>query len=248
MRNLILLLFSLNLFMPLGLNAQKELFSEANRAYQEENYLKAIRLYDSIYQAGQQNAALHFNMGNAYFQEGNIGRSILHYEKALKLKPQDDEILHNLEIARQKTVDRFEEVPENLFQASRLAIISLLSPDSWAALALIAFLLATIGFAAYLYSNYLRVSFIAIVAGLSIGLLSIILAWSHQSYLNNNQGIILLEDSSYVKSGPSESADDVFILHEGTKALRLEQFEGWSKIKLPDGKLGWLLSEEIAVI
>lgn len=234
--------------MPLGLNAQKELFSEANRAYQEENYLKAIRLYDSIYQAGQQNSALHFNMGNAYFQEGNIGRSILHYEKALKLKPQDDEILHNLEIARQKTVDRFEEVPENLFQASRLAIISLLSPDSWAALALIAFLLATIGFAAYLYSNYLRVSFIAIVAGLSIGLLSIILAWSHQSYLNNNQGIILLEDSSYVKSGPSESADDVFILHEGTKALRLEQFEGWSKIKLPDGKLGWLLSEEIAVI
>jgi len=187
-------------------------------------------------------------MGNAYFQEGNIGKSILHFEKALKLKPQDDEVLHNLEIARQKTIDRFEEVPENLFQASRLAIISLLSPDNWARLALIAFLLASIGFAAYLFSNYLRVGFIAIAAGLSIGLLSIILAWSHQSYMENNQGVILLEDSSYVKSGPSESADDVFILHEGTKALRLEQFEEWSKIKLPDGKLGWLLSEEIAVI
>jgi len=248
MRNLIFLSFSLILFLPLGLQAQKELFTKANRAYQEEDFAKAISLYDSIYQAGQQNAALHFNMGNAYFQEGNIGKSILHYEKALKLKPQDDEVLHNLEIARQKTIDRFEEVPENLFQASRLAIISLLSPDNWARLSLIAFLLATIGFGAYLFSNYLRVGFIAIVAGLGIGLLSIILAWSHQSYLNNNQGIILLEDSSYVKSGPSESADDVFILHEGTKALRLEQFEEWSKIKLPDGKLGWLPSEEIAVI
>jgi uncharacterized protein YgiM (DUF1202 family) len=82
----------------------------------------------------------------------------------------------------------------------------------------------------------------------SLTLLSLILAWSHQSYLSKNQGVILLEDSSYVKSGPSENADDVFILHEGTKALRLEQFENWSKIKLPDGKLGWLLSNEIAVI
>ncbi len=248
MKNLILLLCSLSLFSAYSAQPQNVLFSKANSAYQEEKYIEAIRIYDSIYSSGEQSAALHFNMGNAYFQEGNIGKSILHFEKALKLKPQDDEIRHNLEIARQKTIDRFEEVPVNLFQASRLAIIRLFSPDNWGRLALIAFVLATIGFAAYLFSPYLRLGFIAIVVGLSSGILSLILAWSHQSYLNNNQGVILLEDSSYVKSGPSESADDVFILHEGTKALRLEQFEDWSKIKLPDGKLGWLQSEEIAVI
>tara|TARA_R110000868_G_scaffold378396_3_gene643854 strand:+ start:174 stop:920 length:747 start_codon:yes stop_codon:yes gene_type:complete len=248
MKKLILLSFSILLFLPAGLMAQKELFEAGNRAYQAEDFIKAISLYDSVLQSGKENAALHYNLANSYFKEGNIGKSILHYEKALKLKPQDAEIQNNLEIARQKTIDRFEEVPENLFQASRLAIISLLSPDNWARVALFAFLLATIGFALYLFSQYLRLGFITIISGLGITLLALILAWSHQNYLNHNQGVILLEDSSYVKSGPSESADDVFILHEGTKALRLEQFESWSKIKLPDGKLGWLLSEEIAVI
>jgi len=248
MRKLILLSLSISLLFPAALMAQKELFEAGNRAYQAEDFVKAISLYDSIYSEGKHNAALHYNLGNAYFQEGNIGKSILHYEKALKLKPQDDEVLQNLEIAQQKTIDRFEEVPENLFQASRLAIINLLSADNWARLALLSLLLATFGLAAYLFSNYLRLGFITVVAGVSLTLLSLILAWSHQSYLSKNQGVILLEDSSYVKSGPSESADDVFILHEGTKALRLEQFENWSKIKLPDGKLGWLLSNEIAVI
>jgi tetratricopeptide (TPR) repeat protein len=248
MRILIFLSFSFFLIITNSLMAQNSLFKEANTVYQSEDYLLAITLYDSILKSDKESMALHYNLGNAYFKEGNIGKSILHYEKALRLKPQDEEILHNLGIARQKTVDRFEDVPENLFQASRLAIIRLLSPDHWARLALFSLLLASLGLASYLFSSYLRIGFITILAGLSISLLSIIMAWSHENYLKNNQEAILLEDSSYVKSGPSENADDVFILHEGTKALRLEQFENWSKIKLPDGKLGWLLSAEIAVI
>jgi tetratricopeptide (TPR) repeat protein len=248
MRILIFLSFSFFLIITNSLMAQNSLFKEANTVYQSEDYLLAITLYDSILKSDKESMALHYNLGNAYFKEGNIGKSILHYEKALRLKPQDEEILHNLGIARQKTVDRFEDVPENLFQASRLAIIRLLSPDHWARLALFSLLLASLGLASYLFSSYLRIGFITILAGLSISLLSIIMAWSHENYLKNNQEVILLEDSSYVKSGPSENADDVFILHEGTKALRLEQFENWSKIKLPDGKLGWLLSAEIAVI
>jgi tetratricopeptide (TPR) repeat protein len=248
MKTLILLSLSVFLVGANSLTAQNSLFKEANSAYQSEEYLVAISLYDSILKSDKESMALHYNLGNAYFQEGNIGYSILHYEKALRLKPQDEEILHNLDIARQKTVDRFEEVPENLFQTSRLAIIRLLSPDNWARLALFSLLLASLGFGGYLFSSYLRIGFITILTGLSIGLLSVILAWSHQNYLKNNQEIILLKDSSYIKSGPSENADDVFILHEGTKALRLEQFENWSKIKLPDGKLGWLLSDELAAI
>lgn len=248
MRKLFLLCLVLALGLPVFLNGQDALFKQANEAYRQENFLEAIRLYDSIYASGKENTALHYNLANAYYKEGNLGRSILHYEKALRLSPQDEEVKHNLEIAQQRTIDRFEEVPENLFKASRLAIISLLSPDNWARLAVTALFLALIGWGAYLFSPYLRLGFISIISGLGISIIAIILAWSHQQYLKQNEGVILLEDSSYVKSGPSDSADDVFILHEGTKALRLEQFENWSKIKLPDGKLGWLPSREMAAI
>ena len=43
-----------------------------------------------------------------------------------------------------------------------------------------------------------------------------------------------------MKSAPSETAEDVFILHEGTKAEVQDELEGWKKIRLIDGKLGWI--------
>jgi hypothetical protein len=48
-----------------------------------------------------------------------------------------------------------------------------------------------------------------------------------------------MQPNIYVKSGPQASATDVFILHEGTKALQLEANESWIKLRMPDGKIGW---------
>ncbi|MGB2050149.1 MAG: SH3 domain-containing protein, partial [Flavobacteriaceae bacterium] len=46
------------------------------------------------------------------------------------------------------------------------------------------------------------------------------------------------------KSEPNLKSETVFILHEGAKIQILESYKKeWSKIKLIDGKSGWLPNE-----
>ena len=52
-----------------------------------------------------------------------------------------------------------------------------------------------------------------------------------------------------VKSSPStEAAQDLFILHEGTKVEILDQVGSWSNIELADGRQGWIRTSEIEII
>ena len=43
------------------------------------------------------------------------------------------------------------------------------------------------------------------------------------------------------------NSEEVFILHEGTKVFVLDALDNWKKIKLADGKLGWIIADEIKI-
>ena len=236
-------------FLQAQENKAAALFQKGNAAYQAERYDSALVWYQQIpAEQNLESAALHYNLGNTYYKLGNLGRAILHYERALKLKPNDEDTQQNLTIAHEKTVDRFEELPKTLVRTAYLGLLQLLSPKGWAILSLLGLGLLVLGLALYLYSRLGRVGFSTAAAGLLLGIVSLVLAFSHQHYLKNNQGAIVLSTSAYVKSGPSETAEDVLILHEGTKATVLQSFEGWRKIRLPDGKLGWIPAEDLELI
>jgi len=46
-----------------------------------------------------------------------------------------------------------------------------------------------------------------------------------------------------VKSSPSEASVDLFVLHEGTKVALLDEADGWCKIKIANGSVGWLQAD-----
>lgn len=243
------LLFSFLIVCLNPLLAQQNLFEKGNAAYQKEEYDSAISAYNQVLEQKEKHSvALYYNLGNSYFKKGNLGQSILHYERALQLNPQDEETRQNLAIAQQKTVDRFDELPQTLVQNVYLGVLKLFLPSTWALLSLCflgAFLLGT---AAYLFSPYGRAGFISAFMGLALALFSLTMAYAHSSYQKNNRGAIITSASAYVKSGPASGAEDVLILHEGTKAVVLQSFEGWRKIRLADGKLGWILAEDLELI
>jgi SH3-like domain-containing protein len=56
---------------------------------------------------------------------------------------------------------------------------------------------------------------------------------------------ILMEMNAYVKSAPSMQSEDLFILHEGAKVEVIEIFKDWTKIKLSDGMIGWLKTDDL---
>jgi hypothetical protein len=91
--------------------AQEEFFAEGNRLYQDGDYAGAVERYERIVEAGYDSGALRYNIGNAYFKLGDLGKAILNYERSLRLSPRDEDARANLELARSLTVDQVTPLP-----------------------------------------------------------------------------------------------------------------------------------------
>ena len=82
---------------------------------------------------------MEFNLANAEFRLGHLGRAILHYERALRLDPTDSEIRANLEYAGSFRFDRLDIDVENPLLSSVRGLQDRVGPDrqGWATLLLV---------------------------------------------------------------------------------------------------------------
>ncbi len=78
----------------------RELFAQGNLQYDSSHYIEAIAAYNQIIFLGQESPELYHNLGNAYFESGDLGHAILNYLRAERLDPYDDDIADNLAFAR----------------------------------------------------------------------------------------------------------------------------------------------------
>ena len=78
---------------------------------------------------------------------------------------------------------------------------------------------------------------------------SITLSEQYYSYkeFNIKDGIII-ESSVFVKSSPDYSSKDSFQIHEGLKVRIEDKVDDWVKIRLDDGKIGWIAGKNIGII
>ena len=109
------------LFITTVTIAQSEsLFKEANQAYANENYEEAISKYQSILKEGYESTSVYYNLGNSHYKLNNVGPSVYYFEKALKLDPNDADLLDTalretseelgLVIARDQVIGQLEPV------------------------------------------------------------------------------------------------------------------------------------------
>ncbi|HRF76416.1 MAG TPA: SH3 domain-containing protein, partial [Chitinophagales bacterium] len=68
------------------------------------------------------------------------------------------------------------------------------------------------------------------------------------SFDNKYQFAIVMAPSAIVKSEPSENSTNLFLLHEGIKLKLMRNDEGWTEIKIPNGEIGWIKSDEITAV
>ena len=110
-----IIIFSLTIISVLNVWAQNTK-AEADSAYINNDYVKAIEIYEALLQEGEA-AELYYNLGNSYYKQGDIAKAILNYERAALLNPNNSDIQANLEIARAKTIDKVVPIPEIFFVA-----------------------------------------------------------------------------------------------------------------------------------
>lgn len=225
------------------MQSDTELWDAANTAYIRSDYSGALRIYDAIAKRGLESSKLYYNMGNAYYKSNELGRAILYYNRALELSPSDEDIRHNLKIAQSKCVDRIESIPEFFLRRWFGALRSIMSGNSWCIVSLLMLALTIFGVILYLLSPRMvlrKVGFFSTIATLLLLILSTsFAAKSRRESLERNRAVILSGAVS-VKSSPSNTATDLFVLHEGTELTLGESVGNWYEIRLADGKKGWV--------
>jgi tetratricopeptide (TPR) repeat protein len=228
-----------------------EIFNKANSYYQEAVYDSALVLYKQIEEKGLESAQLYYNLGNTYFKLNKLPYAILYYEKAKKLKSNDDDLLHNLDLANSMIVDKIEAVPQLFFRLWWKWFYDLFSADLWAWLSviLLAFTLAmTYLFLASERIVWRKTGFFSGLVGLLFTILAFGLASQKYYYTQRANEAIIFTPTITAKSSPSNNSVDLFVIHEGTKVLLLDETSGWKKIRLANGSIGWLPAESLTGI
>ena len=67
--------------------------------------------------------------------------------------------------------------------------------------------------------------------------------------IKSKKDAIIMSGSVEVKSTPTQSGTNLFILHSGTKVLIIDDsMKEWKEIKLADGKIGWIPVSDMEII
>jgi len=225
---------------------------DGDSAYIKGDYALAIQIYETILKSKGVSADIYYNLGNSYYKIDNISKSILNFERALLLKPGDSDIRHNLEIARSKTVDKAEPLPEIFIVSWIKALINCMGVDAWAKCGISLFFLFLIALYLFIFTKRIFIKKLGFV--LSIILLVFvftvnIFASRQKESLLNRTNAIIIGPSITVKSTPNESGTNLFILHEGRKvSIKDNSMREWKEIKLEDGNVGWVPANIIEII
>ncbi|MGE5496819.1 MAG: tetratricopeptide repeat protein [Syntrophothermus sp.] len=230
---------------------EENLMQKANSFYQQGSYDKAIEVYQKIVNDGYSSKELFYNLGNSYFKTGMIGYAILNYEKAQKISPNDEDVAYNLKIANARTVDKIEAMPKIFLVRWWEELLNLLPVNGWTLFSYIVYLACLVIIGWYFFARSQALQKWILISGLAsaaVLLFSIIILFSRYNYDYGKEYAVVTQSAVTVKLSPDEHSGDAFIVHEGIKVSLEDKVDTWVKVKLPDGKVGWLPEGEMKKI
>ncbi len=226
--------------------------ADADSAYASEDFARAALIYNRLLSDNGGSAQLYFNLGNCYYRQDSIARAILCYERARLLDPSDDDVRFNLEMARSKTVDRVMPANEMFFVSLFRSLVLSLSLSAWTWIAIFSFVVMLLAAAAYLFLPTIggkKVGFTVAVLALLMCVFANIAAYQQLHQMEKHASAVIMSPSVVVKSTPSDSGTDLFILHEGTRVdIADNSMNQWMEIRMSDGKEGWVHKNDVEVI
>lgn len=243
-----ILLSAVSLF---AVNPEKA-FQEANQAYEQKDFGKAIGLYEQLLLEDYRSSALLYNLGMACLEQKQMGKAVLYLERALLIKPKDKDIQHNLKIIKtQYLEDQLDVIPESFLLRWWKNTFQLLSSGTWTILSVIFIWLAMAGLSIWRIGKSRKSRKWGFFVGIALFLISILfgnLAFSRYSFeYDNGRGVIMPIETSFLIAPDSES-EVLRRLHAGTTCKVVSELNSWYKVRLSDGQTGWIPKETISLI
>lgn len=252
----------------LAIDIKASAIEQADSAYLNGNYEVAESLYTEIIQTQGISAGLLYNLGNVYYKEGKDGEAMLCYERAKKLEPSDPLIRQNLNFLQSKVADanrgelggkqgNVDADPESFVDTIYRMIAIDTKSNSWAVLAVMAFILFLGGTALYIFTPVVlarKTGFFSAIVFLGFTIAFVVFALIAASQYNRQDEAVLISFTTELVQSPENNSKPVTTpLHKGTKLRILEERKGkdgvdWLKVKLNSENVGWLKKNEIEII
>lgn len=232
--------------------AQDELVLQGNQRYQDGDYAAAVQAYQAVLTAGFESSDLHYNLGNAHFKSGELGRAILEWERALALRPGDPDATANLELARSLTTDDVEPLPRFWLLSLVAWWVDLLPRGPLIGAVAAAWLALAAGLAVRILGAAPAIrrggSWLAI-GGAAVSLVLGTNLVIRELGIGRPERAVILAEAVPVRSAPTDDDNvTLFEIHEGTRVRVDRRTDSWVEVVLDDGKVGWVPAEAMEVI
>ena len=213
----------------------------AAAAWSQGDKERALLLWEGLLANEYASAPLHYNLGAAYYEQGDLGKAVLHYERALLLQPGNKKIRRNLSLVNSQVEER--PIAWPVFMPVQIWgwIRGIFSANIWAVMGLV---FSWSALAAWWRGRPWRLA-AAITAPLAI--FAWLFSWSASHALSSPYAIVQQKEL-LVQVGPDIQSGRVATVYAGWKLLRLDQIGDWVKVELPAGEEGWVSKEAIVYL
>jgi hypothetical protein len=211
-------------------------FEQANTSFASRNYRAAIDQYEALLSQDGFSVPVLFNLGNAFYRDGQFGRAILSYERAQILAPDDGEIAANLQLARLKAG-----VSDPKLNGVERAIRRV-SPNTLAwtgSVALMASCLA-IGLGRFVT----RFSHTRVVVGLGVITLVAVAIGLAVRWREFDRGVVVAANAP-ARIAPASTAAESFAFKPGESVTIVKSYSQFALVRTSDGRSGWVSNADM---
>lgn len=212
-------------------------FAKAGQLYDEGRFEESRQLYREQAAHGPWSANLFYNLANAEYRTGELGRAALNYERAIALEGGHAEARANLHWLRETTGAKVPAEPwwEHLFPK--------LSENVWVILA------AVFGWSALLAAA-LPAAGASSRWGLAVFALCLALYAGAGAWLGGRERAVavITVKEAVARLAPADRAAPAETLPAGSRVRVLSERGEWVYCTLPDGRLGWVAAAQLEAI
>jgi tetratricopeptide (TPR) repeat protein len=206
--------------------------------HEQGSFAEAIKSYEAEISKGHVNSDLFYNLGHAYYRDGQKGQAMAALLAAKRFAPRDPDVNANLKFVH-KTID------DNLSYSKDQGLLTVVGfwlervtvkESAWM-LAITACVSGLFLLLTQLMEKFRRLQGAAFLSLLLPALMAVNL---YLSFRHDQPWGAVVTSKSPVRSGPSGKNKVVFELREGAPFSVTGSVSGWMRIELSDGKKGWI--------
>lgn len=255
-------LFSLIIILCSVLSAQPvaalTLAQKGDSAYNKQAYAEALAYYTDALAKDGSSSDLYYNLGNTYYRLGDLGHAVINYERALAVNPSNADAAANLAFVRTKIADKPED-DSSFLGVMHHRVIAVFSPDAWAWIAFVLFVLVCGAVALYLFTSSVTLRKFGFFGGfvlLVIFVYVLVVAFNAASAVDDHEQAVVIAPTTNLRSAPNAATsktDKVVPIHEGTKLIIVDSLSTpddpttrmWYDVKLNNTSRAWVSAADV---